>query len=315
MSAVLAGAAVFQSTTKTTYVLARAAEYVGTTMFYGALAFVSLLWPAGAGVRRVRLLLGGMWVLGACGTVAAVGLEGAWAGQQPVHAALRTTVLKQVLNTPFGREWAAKALLWVLALVVLADLLRRGARAASSLPWRVAGIAVAVATLRISGLTGHSRDTSTSAVAQVADLVHLVAISLWIGGLAVMLLGVLPRRDTSELREVVPRYSALAMCCVVTVVASGALLAWRIVGTVGGLTSTTYGHILLVKVALLLTILGVAYGSKTWVAHRLDFAAALPGEANAGIVRPFVMSVAAETTIVVLVLTVASFLVTADPGR
>jgi copper transport protein len=111
----------------------------------------------------------------------------------------------------------------------------------------------------------------------------------------------------------VPRYSALAMCCVVTVIASGAVLAWRIVGTLDGLTSTTYGHILLVKVALLVAVLGVAYGSKTWVAHRLDFAALLPGEA--GIVRPFVLSVAAETTIVVLVLTVASFLVTADPGR
>jgi copper transport protein len=313
MSTVLAGAAVFQSTTKTTYVLARAAEYVGTTMFYGALAFVSLLWPAGAAVRRVRLLLGSMWVLGACGTVAALGLEGAWAGQKPVRAAYRSTVLKQVLNTDFGREWAAKALLWVLAVVVLADLLRRGERAASSLPWRVAGFAVAVATLRISGLTGHSRDTATSAVAQLADLVHLVAISLWIGGLAVMVLGVLPRRDTAELREVLPRYSALAMCCVVTVVASGAVLAWRIVGTLDGLTSTTYGHILIVKVGLLLAILGVAFGSKTWVAHRLDFAVVLPGET--GIVRPFVLSIAAETTIVVLVLTVASFLVTADPGR
>jgi copper transport protein len=313
MSAVLAGAAVFQSSTKTTYVIARDAEYIGTTVFYGGLAFVSLLWTAGTRVRAVRILLITSWVLGAIATVMSLGLEGAWAAQQPVSGALRSNVLDQVLNTDFGRQYAAKALLWLLALVVLADLLGRAEQAVTSLAWRVGTLAISLGTLRIAGLTGHARDTRNPAVAQLADLAHLIALCLWIGGLAVLLLGVLPRRDSAELREIVPRYSTLAMGCVSVVVASGAVLAWRIVGTVSGLTGTTYGHILLVKVGLLAVILAGAYVSKTWVAHRLDYAVILRGEA--GLVRPFVLSVAAETTIVVLVLLVASFLVTADPGR
>jgi copper transport protein len=60
-------------------------------------------------------------------------------------------------------------------------------------------------------------------------------------------------------------------------------------------------------------VLFAAYFSKVWVEHRLDFA--VIRRSGAGIVRPFVVSVAAETILLVLVLTVASVLVTADPGR
>jgi copper transport protein len=313
MSALLAGAAVFQSSTKTTYIIARAAEYLGTTLFYGGLAFLALLWPAGAGVRNVRVLLICSWVVGAVACLASLGLEGAWAAHQPASGALRSSILHQVLTTDFGHQYAAKGLLWLLALVVLADVLRRGEHALTSLAWRVGFLAVSLGTLRIAGLTGHSHDTPDPVLSQLADLAHLIALCLWIGGLAMLLLGVLPRRDSTELRQIVPRYSKLAMGCVCVVVASGAVLGWRIVGTVNGLTSTTYGHLLLVKIGLLAVILAGAYGSKIWVAHRLDFAVILRGEG--GLVRPFVLSVAAETAIVTAVLTVASFLVTADPGQ
>lgn len=313
MSTLLAGAAVFGSTTKTTYVLARAVEYAGTTLFYGGLAFVSLLWPDGARVRAVRVLLVTSWALGVVATLCAIGLEGAWAQQLPVSAAARGSVLTRVLNSDFGRQWSASALLWLLALVALSDLLRRGAAAVGSLPWRVGAGAVALGTLRIFGLSGHSRDTSDPVIAQLADIVHLTALSLWIGGLAMLLVGVLPRRNPDELRRVVPRYSTLAMASVAIIVASGSVLAWQVVGTVGAVTGTTYGHILLVKLGLLVLVLLAAYGSKTWVRHRLDHAVVLRGEA--GLVRPFALSVAAETTLVLLVLAVASVLVTADPGR
>jgi copper transport protein len=204
-------------------------------------------------------------------------------------------------------------MLWSLALVLLAELLRSGAGAVTGLAWRVGALAVGLATLRIDGLSGHSSDTHSKVIAELADLVHLAAISLWLGGLAVLVIGVLPRRDVEELARVVPRYSTLAMLCVTAVAASGTVLAWRLLDNVGQLTSTTWGHLLLIKLALLAVVLAAAFGSKTWVAHRLDFAVILRGER--GLVRPFVLSVAAETTLVVCVLAVAGFLATADPGR
>jgi copper transport protein len=313
MSAILAGAPVFTSTTKTVYVVARDVEYLSGALLWGGLLFVSALWPAGADVRRVRVLLTAAWCTGLVATAGALVLEGAWIAQLGPSGALHGNVLRAVLKTDFGREWAAKLLLWFLAVVVLADVLRRGRHAVTTLPWRVGAFAVGLAVLRIDGMTGHAGDTPRPAIAEIADLVHLVALSAWIGGLAVLLSAVLPRRDVTELERIVPRYSTLAMLSVTAIVASGVLMAWRMLHGLGELTSTTWGHLLLLKVCLLGIVLAAAFASKTWVAHRLDFAVILRGEQ--ALVRPFVLSVLAETAVVLTVVAVAGFLATADVGR
>lgn len=313
MSTILAGAPVFTSTTKTVYVCARDVEYLSGALLWGGLLFVSTLWPVGADVRRVRTMLTVAWFTGLVATASALVLEGAWIAQLGPSAALHGNVVKSVLKTDFGRQWAAKFLLWFLGVVVLADLLRRGQRAVTTLPWRVGAFAVGLGVLRIDGMTGHAGDTARPVVAEIADLVHLVALSTWIGGLAVLVVGVLPRRDVIELEHLVPRYSTLAMFSATAIVASGALMAWRMLHGIGQLTSTTWGHLLLLKVGLLAVVLVAAFASKTWVTHRLDFAVILRGDHT--VVRPFVLSVLAETTVVVIVLAVAGFLATADLGR
>jgi copper transport protein len=295
------------------YVLARGLDYLGTAVFLGGLAFLAAVWPAGAGVAGARRLVGTGWVLGIIGTVAAIGLEGVWASGRPVADAFDTALLSQVLDVHFGRVWFARALLWVLAGVVLAGLLRGGARSARSLAWRVGAGAVGLGLLRTSGMTGHATDAPSPGWAQAADLVHLVGICLWIGGLAMLLFGVLPRRRPDELGTVVPRYSRLAMISVGLIVIAGVVLALQVLGSVEAVLHTGYGRLLLVKVGIVALVLLVAQASRGWVARRLDFAVVLRGDAAT--VRPFVYSVAAETVLVVFVLIAASFLVTASPGR
>jgi copper transport protein len=320
MTGVVAAGTVLGPSTRAAYAAARAVEYFGTALLVGGLAFVALLWPAGADARGARRVLVGGWVVSTAATVVALGLGGSWATGGSIGDAAKRSVLAAVLRTDFGREWAVLVLLEVLMLVVLADLLRRGAVAARSLPWRVGALAVGLGMLRVYGLTGHARETAHPLVAELADLAHLAAMALWMGGLAMLLGGVLPRRRPAELGSVLPRYSMLALGCVGAVVATGALMAWGLVADVHDLTSTTYGHILLVKFAVLLLVLAAAFGSKTWVEHRLDFVVLLRGEGSirasaTGLVRPVVLSVLAETGLLAGVLIVASFLVTADPGR
>jgi copper transport protein len=317
MSALLAGAPVFESAAKTAYVTARAVEYAGTAVFYGGLLFVGLLWPDGAATPAVRRLLGGAWFVGAGATIAALDLEAAWARDGSAGDLVDPHALPGLLATDFGREWAAMALLWLLAAVVVADLLRRGAAAARSLAWRVGALSVGLGTLRVFGLTGHARETAHPVLAQIADVVHLAGMATWIGGLAVLGVALLPRRDSAALEQVLPRYSTTALCCVVAILSSGAVLAWNLLGGLHDLVSTTYGHVLLVKLGLLALVLAAAGGSKTWVQHRLDFAVLLRGESGTGIrlLRPLALSVAAETALLLGVLAVASVLVTADPGR
>jgi copper transport protein len=305
---------------RTAYALARALEYFGTALLVGGLVFVALVWPAGASARGARRVLIGGWLASTLATLAALGLGASWQSGGSVADALKRSVVEPVLATDFGRQWAVLVLLDVLMLVVLADLLRRGATAAQSLPWRVGAFAVSAGILRVYGLTGHAKETAHPLVSQLADVGHLLAMAVWIGGLMMLLAGVLPRRQAAELGAVLPRYSLLALGSVCAAVASGTLLAWGLLRNLGDLTSTDYGHILLLKLALLLVVLGAAVASKTWVEHRLDFVVLLRGEGSIAasapaLVRPVVLSVAAETGLLALVLVVASFLVTADPGR
>lgn len=306
-------AALLESPAKTEYLLARAADYLGTALFFGGCGFIAFLWPSGSRVLAARRVLVVGWLLGLLGTVSAIGLEGAWAGRLPPSQAVNPTVIQQVLGLDFGREWVAKALLWVLAAVVLADVLRRYEHAATSLAWRVGAGVIGIGVLRITGLTGHSSDTTYTAVAEVADVVHLAGMTLWVGGLAMLLFGVLPRRDSQELATVVPRYSRLAMGSVLAVIAAGTVMAAQLLHGLGALFDTSYGELLLTKIMLLVVILVAAMASKSWVTHRLDFAVVLRGDAAT--VRPFVLSVAVETVLVLLVLVVASVLVTANPGQ
>ncbi|MEQ0559977.1 CopD family protein [Amycolatopsis sp. NEAU-NG30] len=298
---------------KAWYVVARSVDYAGLTLFAGGLLFVAVLWPGGAAHRGTRVLLVTGWVLGLLGTLAGLGLQAAWAAQRPPGDFLALDLLSQALDSQFGRIWFARALLWLLGGVVLAWLLQRDRAAATALPWRVGAGAVLIGLLRTTGLTGHAVESTRPWLTQLADFAHLAGASAWIGGLAVLLFGVLARRDPGELAAVVPRYSKLAMASVSLVVAAGVVLTWQTVGSVGRVFSTSYGQTLLVKLGVLATVLAAAQFSRRWVGRRLDFAVVLRGDA--GTVRPFVYSVAAETTLVLVVLLAASFLVTASPGR
>lgn len=159
-------------------------------------------------------------------------------------------------------------------------------------------------------MTGHADDGGWGSVIGMA---HLAAVATWLGGLTVLLAGLLPRRRAGELAEVIPRFSQWALGAVVVIVGSGALLAWRLVGSWQALTNTSYGELLLVKIGLLALVLAAAQRSKAWVGARLRLAVVLRGDAST--VRPFVYSVAAETTFLLAVVTAASLLVTATPGR
>lgn len=293
-------------------VLARAVDYIGTVLFVGGTAFLATLWPAGTQDIRARGVLAAGLVLGLFGTLLTILLYGAWVGDVPVAEAFRWEVARRVLDTTFGQVWAAKALLWVLATVVMADLFTRGAQAAGSVAWRVVAVLVCAALLRTLGMAGHVAE-SGQLVLGIADFVHVAGISVWGGGLAVLLFGLLPRQRPEELAAVLPRYAKLVVGSVLAVVAGGIVLTWGLVGSWAELVSTGYGQLLSLKVAMFGAALAAVLVGKRWVDRRLDVTVTQSG--HVAVARPFVYSVAMQTVLVVVVLLATSFLVTASPGR
>ena len=101
-------------------------------------------------------------------------------------------------------------------------------------------------------LTGHASGTANHSLAVNALGIHLLAVTIWFGGLATLAL--LKVKNSISL-EVFKRYSTLALFAFILVAISGAISGWLRVGQVSGLF-TSYGVLLGMKTVALI-LLGV----------------------------------------------------------
>jgi cytochrome c oxidase assembly factor CtaG/putative copper export protein len=102
-------------------------------------------------------------------------------------------------------------------------------------------------------LTGHSASAGDHDAAMTSLAFHVVAASIWIGGLAAIIwLGY--RRSaksgtpTKVLSVALPRYSTLALVCFIAVGISGVINAYIRVGSVSDLFTSRYGELVVAKV-------------------------------------------------------------------
>jgi copper transport protein len=169
-------------------------------------------------------------------------------------------VFGDVIDTRYGHVALARLVLLACALPVLWFVFGRAPSTTRPLPgwWLIPAALVAVGLALTPGLAGHPATGIQTGLAIPMDALHMLAMALWLGGLAVLLAVVLPRRDTDELRAVLPRWSKVAFGCVVTLVVTGTYQAWREVGSLGALRDTDAGRLLLVKLLFFLGLLVVA---------------------------------------------------------
>jgi copper transport protein len=115
-------------------------------------------------------------------------------------------------------------------------------------------LACAAAMLLVPGLVGHAGQTSPRSLALALDWMHLAAGSVWLGGLAGLLVlwGAARRgRRLRALATVVPRFSKVALGAVLAIVATGTAQTVEHLPTLGALWETSYGRSIAVKIGLL----------------------------------------------------------------
>ena len=103
-------------------------------------------------------------------------------------------------------------------------------------------------------LVDHSRTGVQTWLGVPAASAHLLAMAIWFGGLLVVLAYA---HDAP-----VARFSRLAVVCWAVLAVSGVYLAYRQTGELGALPHTVFGRLLLVKTAVALGILALAYYSR-----------------------------------------------------
>lgn len=262
------------------YDIGRYTSYTGFVLLVGGAVFVAACWPRGAAVRPVQRLVAHGWVTLTAATLALLMLRGPYTGSGELGEALDLAVLHGVLETKTGAALMSRLLLLGAAALFVAVLFGPYARREEQDERRdlAFGLAVGgpVVAAGLAGTWAFSEHASTGlqpGVAMPLDILHLLAVATWLGGLAALVVALY--RAPSIERAAVRRYSRLAFGAVVVLAVTGLYQSWRQVGTWTALTGTAYGQLLLVKVALIGVLVGVAWISRRRTAQLAGTAPAL----------------------------------------
>jgi copper transport protein len=340
--------------TEVAFGAARALQYGSIALAVGGFGFLLLIWlPAlralaggsegwqlaseafAARLRRLLLLAA---LVGAISALAGVALEAATAAGISGWAALKPHILSEEIGTRFGKIWTAGAAAWLAVGVVATGLLHPSSRRAPVLRpaslgatgLAVPGVAGRVVTavmalplaalLLLPVLSGHGDTQSPVGVMFPANLIHVTALSLWLGGLA-SLLFVLPaatrRLEGSErtrlLAGVVSRFSPLALGAVIVLLTTGLIQAYIEVRHPSYLLSTGFGRAVLIKFCLLMALIGLGAVNRQRTLPQLRSIArggGTPGTAGVVLRR----TLRAEVALIVVVLGVTGALASYAPS-
>jgi copper transport protein len=254
------------------YGFARYVSYAGFILLVGGSAFVLACWQRGTGVRAVQRLVVSGWLALTGATLAMLMLRGSYTGSGKFGDIFDLNLLSDVLQTKTGAALVSRLLLLAAAALFIAVLFgayekREDEEEKGDLTFGLAigGFVVAAGLAATWAMAEHASTGLQAGIAMPADVLHLLAVAVWLGGLSTLLV-VLYRAPSIE-RSAVQRFSQVAFGSVAVLVVTGIYQSWRQVGSWSALTGTWYGQLLLIKVALVVVLVGIAYVSRRWTAR------------------------------------------------
>jgi putative copper resistance protein D len=301
----------------------RAIHLAATVMVGGIILFRRLLLePAMAGgtppfaaERAVRTIARLFWLsftLAAASWVAWLLGVAAEIGRLTFADALFDETTGTVLSeTRFGHAWIARLILGGLIAVGMIAFDRPGTRMPSW--WHPASIVLAICFLGSLASSGHAgaEEGVGGRIHWAADFLHLCAAGAWLGSLVPLALVLAAARTAPDgasltlVTRVTHRFSALGIASVATLAITGLVNGLFLVGSVSALVGTTYGRLLIAKVALFAAMLGIA------AVNRFGLTPRLPDEPA---MRELTRNALIEAGLGILVLAIVGVLGTLPPG-
>lgn len=275
--------------TKLGFGVVRFLDYLSIALMVGGLVFLAFAagpglrevggsgseWTAaGAALRRRAIpLLAFAVALGIVVSLLGILLQGASAAGVSLWSSLKWSIVEDTLDSRFGTVWLLRAIDWVaLGVVLLAYLKAPGARRWLT-PLLVVGCAYLVAT---PAFAGHASVESPVTVMFPADVIHVLSSSVWVGGVAFLLLALPaatrelePTDRTRMLLATLGRFSPIALASVVALAVTGLVQAYIDIRRVADLVDTTYGLLVLAKMVLLVVLVGFGWVNRDRIIPRL----------------------------------------------
>ncbi|MEU9940186.1 copper resistance CopC/CopD family protein [Streptomyces lavendulae] len=282
------------------YDIARYAAYAGFTVLVGGAAFILLCWRRGSAERPLQKLVVRGWVTLTAATLAMLVLRTPYTGSGKFADVFDLDGLQAVLETKTGASFVSRLLLLGAAALFIAVLFGAYARrqktssAAEAVDETGAGDGTGAETeaeaeaadeaeketsdlafgLAIGGtvvaggiaatwaLAEHASTGIQPGIAMPVDILHLLAVAAWLGGLVALLVALHKVPDIE--REAVQRFSKVAFISVLVLAVTGVYQSWRQLGSWSALTGTSYGRLLIIKVSLVAVLVAIAYLSRKW---------------------------------------------------
>jgi len=269
----------------------------------GAIALAVVLRSAAVELRtRLFRILAGLSFGLAIAAALCIVLQGAVAGGFGLSEAFRWDTIHSVLETRFGH-----AFLWQIGIAIVVGALALMASRSRRLEFLPLFSLLLIPTISAAG---HAR--TSGALALFLDVFHVAAASTWVGGLAFTVLALLlAGADRWPLcSRAVPRFSLLAVVSVVVLITAGSIRGYQEVKAFHGLWDTTYGRLLLVKIALVLPLLLIGLYNNRFAVPRLKRNTASTGER-----RRFLRAAGTELVIMATIVGVTAVLVTEPPAK
>ncbi|MFF5342044.1 copper resistance protein CopC [Streptomyces althioticus] len=293
------------------YGLGRYVSYAGFVVLAGGAAFVLACWAPGARVRAVQRLVVSGWLALTAATLGLLMLRGSYTTSGKVGDVFDLELLGDVLQTKTGAALVSRLLLLAAAALFVAVLFGAYARTADvgapdsgaegdggregegrgerdggepdkrdlTFGLALGGTVVAAGLAASWAMSEHASQGLQAGVAMPVDVVHLLAVAAWLGGLAALLVALYRApAHTPVGRDAVRRFSRLAFGSVVTLAVTGVYQSWRQLGSWSAFTDTRYGQLLLVKIALVAVMVAVAFLSRRWTQRLAD--ACVPAKAE-----------------------------------
>lgn len=175
--------------------------------------------------------------------------------------------LGSIVDTTAGSMLAVRTLIGFVILMVTLTLDQR------PLDSRFVRGLAALVTLHIVTVpfTGHARSMRWPALGVPADMVHLLGVTVWVGGLLALVAFVMPAAHSEHAVTAYLRFSRFASGAVAAIVVTGVIQTARLHDRPLAILDSWHGILLVVKVVLVAGMLGVGWWSRRLLGGHRDF--------------------------------------------
>lgn len=298
-------------------VIVRWALYLDLMLLFGLPAF-HLYTPGAArpSVERAVALKPWLMSLTVFGIVlSAIGLAVLCAAMadMPLMRLDRSTVMLVLNETPAGAAWKIRT-----TLLVLTSILLLGQSQARLKPTVLTLLGlVELATLAWTG-HGAAGEGTTGKFALAANVAHLTAAGIWIGGLAAFCMLLFhpaaqqERAHVASTAQMLGRFSVVGSAVVAVLVATGLVNSLMLVGLAGvpRLLSSLYGQLLAAKLALFAVMLVLAAANRFFLTPALS---RLTADRSVATIAALRRSLFAETAVALTILALVALMGTLAP--